>query len=150
MSSPDHGPLLGSLLRVVHQAVLEQVTRWLAASEFSDIQPAHFAAIQPLWDRAEGARLTWLARSARITKQSMSALVDHLEKTRYVERVDDPDDARASLVRLTPRGRAFGRAVRALTRSIETEWGRRIGADRIAQLKSILLELREELTEEVP
>jgi DNA-binding MarR family transcriptional regulator len=147
MSSPDHGPLLGSLLRVVHQAVLEQVARWLAASEFSDIQPAHFAAIQPLWERPEGVRLTSLARSARITKQSMSALVDHLETTRYVERVDDPGDARASLIRLTPRGRAFGRAVRTFTRSVETDWARRIGAARITELKSILLELRETLAE---
>ena len=51
----DHGPLLGSLLRLASQALTERVSRWLASSGFDDIQPAHLAAIQPLWDLPEGA-----------------------------------------------------------------------------------------------
>ena len=42
-----------------------------------------------------------LARRAQITKQSMSELVAHLERHGYVERVPDPDDRRAKLVRAT-------------------------------------------------
>ena len=148
MSSSDQGPLLGSLLRVVHQALSEQVARWLASSEYADIQPAHLAAIQPLWDLPDGARLTALARTARITKQSMSALVDHLETAGYVERVDDPDDARATRVRLTPRGRTLARTIRAFTRSVEADWARRIGARKMAELHTTLLQLRESLADE--
>src|SRR5215831_10439371 len=99
-SKSDRGPLLGSLLRVASQALTEQLVLWLASSGHDDLQPAHLAAIQPLWDLPEGARLTTLARAARITKQSMGALVDHLEATGYVERVADPDDARATRVHL--------------------------------------------------
>lgn len=146
-SKPDHGPLLGSLLRVASQAMTEQLVRWLASSGFDDVQPAHLAAIQPLWDSPEGERLTMLARAARITKQSMSALVDHLETTGYVERVDDPDDARASRVRLTSRGRAFGRAVRAFVRGVEADWAARIGARRIDELRTTLELLRTSLAE---
>jgi DNA-binding MarR family transcriptional regulator len=141
----DRGPLLGSLVRLASQAMTEQHARWLAGSEFSDLQPAHSAAIQPLWDVPQGARLTDLARASRITKQSMGALVDHLEKAGYVERVDDPNDARAALVRLTPRGRAFGRAVRALSRSVEADWARRVGARRIEELRATLELLRTSL-----
>jgi DNA-binding MarR family transcriptional regulator len=82
--------------------------KWLAASPYKDIQPAHASALQPLWQLADGMRPTELAQIARITKQSMGALVDALEEAGYVERVDDPADGRAWRVRLTARGRAFG------------------------------------------
>jgi len=117
--SNHRGPLLGALLRLASQAMTERFNRWIESSEFEGIQPAHSAAIQPLWEAHDGARITALARASRITKQSMSALIADLEAAGYVERVDDPDDARASRVRLTTRGRAYGRAVRAFARSID-------------------------------
>ncbi len=137
-SKPDRSPLLGSLLRLVAQHNTDQLQRWLATSGFDDLQPAHSAAISPLWDAPDGERLTSLARAARITKQSMSALVDHLERTGYVERVPDPDDARAIRVRLTARGRSYGKAVRGFARTIEADWAKRIGADRVEQLRGAL------------
>src|SRR5215470_15799123 len=108
-SASDHTPSLGTLLRLAHAVMIEEYTRWLAGSPYKGIQPAHAAAIQPLWQRPEGVRLTELAQTARITKQSMGALVDSLEHGGYVERVDDPDDARAWRVRLTAKGRQYGR-----------------------------------------
>lgn len=141
----DRGPLLGSLLRLAYQALNEQLVRWLESSGYDDIQPAHLAAIQPLWDLPEGTRLTALARSARITKQSMSALVEHLEKAGYVERMQDPDDARAIRVRLTPRGRTLGRAVRGFVRGVEKDWAERIGPRRFEELRAALELLRASL-----
>jgi len=134
----DRGPTLGSLLRLASQVMTEKHGRWLEASGFGDLQPAHSAVFQPLWDLPEGARLTTLARASRITKQSMSALVDHLEKHGYVERVADADDARASLVRLTARGRAFVRAIRGFAREIEADWAERVGARRVEDLRATL------------
>ena len=141
-SQPRRGPLLGSLLRLTSQAMTERFAHWIASSGYDGIQPAHSAAIQPLWEMAEGARITTLARAARITKQSMSVLVSDLEAGGYVERVADPDDARAVRVRLTARGRAYARAVRAFTLSVEEEWGDCIGHDRIAELCATLELLR--------
>jgi len=120
----------------------DRLTRWIAASGFEGVQPAHSAVIQPLWDLPMGARLTTLARASRITKQSMSALVSDLEAAGYVERVADPDDARASRVRLTARGRSYARAVRAFARGVEADWAERVGAQRIEELRSALEELR--------
>jgi DNA-binding MarR family transcriptional regulator len=119
----------------------QELARWLAESGYADLQPAHSAAIQALWARPEGARLTTLARTARMTKQSMGALVDHLSRTGYVERVEDPEDHRASLVRLTARGRAYAKAVRAFARRVEADWGRRIGDLRLRDLKETLADL---------
>jgi len=139
----DRGPMLGALMRLAYQSLLEQHTRWLAESPFNDLQPAHSAAIQPLWDAPDGERITTLAKSSRITKQSMSALVDHLEKTGYVERVEDPEDARATRVRLTARGRAFGKAIRAFGRDMEANLAAKIGSERVEQLKQILELMRQ-------
>jgi DNA-binding MarR family transcriptional regulator len=141
----DRAPLLGSLLRLASQTMTERLAKWLTDSKYAGIQPAHAAAIQPLWEKPEGARITTLARAARITKQSMSALVSDLEAAGYVERVADADDARATRVRLTAHGRAYSRAVRAFARSIEAEWAERIGHERIAALRATLELLRTEV-----
>src|SRR5689334_11811873 len=133
-AKPDARPGLGSLLRLASQAMTEQLSRWICASGFEGVQPAHSAVIQPLWERPEGARVTALARASRITKQSMSALVSDLESAGYVERVEDPEDARAVRVRLTTQGRAYARAARAFARTVEAEWSDRIGSQRIEEL----------------
>ncbi len=114
----------------------------MADSPFSDLQPAHSAALQALWDEPEGARLTDLAQTARITKQSMSALVDHLERTRYVERIVDPEDGRASLLLLTERGRTFCKQVRGgFGRRLRERLAERVGNRRTEELESTLREL---------
>lgn len=136
--SRDSGPRLGALLRLAYQQATQEMSRQLEESGHGVVQVAHLAVIQPLWDEPEGARLTTLAAAGRMTKQSMSALVDHLERHGYVERGDDPDDARASRIRLTAKGRALAKANRAFIRTLEARWGERVGHDRIEQLRETL------------
>jgi hypothetical protein len=45
-------------------------------------------------------------------------------------------------VRLTARGRAYGKAVRAFALSVEADWSERIGAQRIEELRATLELLR--------
>ena len=52
----------------------------------------------------EGSRLTELAERARMTKQSVGEVATDLEQRGYVERVPDPADGRAKIIRLTERG----------------------------------------------
>jgi DNA-binding MarR family transcriptional regulator len=130
--------MLGALLRMAHAGMVDEYARWLADSAYTGIQPAHAAAIQPLWQRPDGARLTDLAQTARITKQSMGALVDSLEQGGYVERVQDPDDGRATRVRLTARGRSFARDARKFAREVEDRMANRIGKGRLENLRAAL------------
>ena len=144
----ERAPQLAALIRLAAQYAAEQLARWIAESGFDGIQPAHSTVIQPLWEAPAGLRVTALAQTSRITKQSMSALVADLEAAGYVERVEDPDDARAARVRLTARGRSYGRAVRAFARSLEGDWAARIGEKRTEELRATLALLRNSLAAE--
>jgi DNA-binding MarR family transcriptional regulator len=84
-----------------------------------------------------------LAERAQVAKQTATALVDHLERSGYVERVPDPADGRARLVRLTRRGMQVIPVARAEERVIEQEWTQHLGARRMRQLREALVLLRE-------
>src|SRR5215213_3796973 len=85
-----------------------------------------------------GSRLTDLAAQAGITKQSAGFLVDQLERAGYVERVPDPEDGRARLVRVAERGARSVEASRAIVEQVEREWTDHLGERRMIQLQEIL------------
>ena len=127
------------LLRTAFQAFVTALHEHLAGSEFADIGPAHGNVFQFI-DR-DGTRLTELARRAQLTKQAMQELVDYLERHGYVERVPDPHDARAKLVRLTKRGWEVIPVGHAAINEIEPSAKAALGARRYRQLRELLLDL---------
>ena len=62
-----------------------------------DLRAAH-TALFPHLD-LEGVRLTELARRVGVSKQAVGQLVDDLERMGALERVPDPSDGRAKLIR---------------------------------------------------
>ena len=128
--------MIGALLRIPREAALRQVVEGLEAAGFGDVRPAHFTVFQHL--PPEGMRLTDLAEAALLTKQSMGYLVDDLEALGYVQRVPEPGDRRAKLVRLTSRGRQVDDTVRSVIRQVEAEWAARLGEEDYAQLTRLL------------
>ena len=149
MSTParmaDRDPTLGAMFRLIHSALVQEYGAWLADSAYVDVSPAHAAVLQPLWRNPDGERLTTLAEIASITKQSAGALVDHLEETGYVERIPDPDDRRATRIRLTVRGRSYGQDVRRFGRAPEDRLAGRVGERRLKELRATLDLLLESL-----
>ncbi len=133
--------MLGALLRIPFQAIVARIHEGLIATGYADLRPAHFVVFQQM--RPEGVRLTELAERAQITKQSMGFLVDYLEEQGYVERVPDPMDKRAKIIRLTERGKDVERAAREILRGIEADWGRQLGEGRLQQLRDTLRDLVE-------
>jgi DNA-binding MarR family transcriptional regulator len=73
----------------------------------------------------EGTRLTVLAARAGLTHQAIAEVVAEMEARGYVERVADPSDGRARLIRLTDDGREMVRAAIRVIASIERKWLRR-------------------------
>ena len=134
----DRKPTLGSMFRLIHSALVQEYARWLETTEYHDIRPAHAAILQPLWQAPEGERLTTLAATANITKQSAGALVDTLVASGYVERIPDPEDARAIRIRLTARGRRYAGDARRFGRKLEARLAAQLGASRVEQLRGTL------------
>lgn len=82
----------------------------------------------------EGTRITELARRAAMTNAAMTELIDQCEALALVERMPDPADGRARVVRFTPAGLiwldTFGRAVTLA----QSEMAEAIGASAMAVL----------------
>src|SRR5215208_1076893 len=132
---------IGLLLFLPYRAMEARVFEGLAAAGFGDITPAQARVFQRI--APGGSRLTNLAAQAGITKQSAGFLVDQLERTGYVERVPDPADRRATLVRVAERGALSVEASRRIVARVEAEWTAHLGQRRMAQLRSILSDLRQ-------
>lgn len=75
----------------------------------------------------EGTRITDLARRSAMTNAAMTELIGQCEEIGLVERVSDPADRRARIVRFTRDGLrwldAFGVAVAVAQREMEEEIG---------------------------
>jgi DNA-binding MarR family transcriptional regulator len=130
---------LAILLREPFRAGTEVLHRRFAERGHPEIRPPHGNVMQFLDDA--GTRVSVLAERAQITKQSMAELVAHLERLGYVERVPDPSDRRAKLVRATPRGRQLYAIARDVVAEIEADWTKRLGKTKMRQLRELLEEL---------
>lgn len=137
MSRPHTALLMFLSYRRAEQQIMDEV----AGAGYDDITLAQarlMARVGP-----DGTRLTELAAAAQITKQSAGFLVDQLERAGYVERVPDPRDARARLVRLAARGRQVQAVARGAEAIIERDWQRHLGKEQMTALRSALESLRE-------
>ena len=132
---------LGLLLFIPYREMETRIFQRLAAAGYDDITPAQARVFQRI--AAGGSRLTELAEQAGVTKPTAGFLVDQLERAGYVERVPDPTDGRARLVRVAERGRRSVEASRAIVTEIENEWTAHLGERRMAQLRRLLTDLRE-------
>jgi DNA-binding MarR family transcriptional regulator len=130
---------LAILLREPFRAGTEVLHRRFAERGHPEIRPPHGNVMQFLDD--DGTRVSVLAARAQMTKQSMAELVAHLERLGYVERVPDPSDRRAKLVRATSRGRQLYAIAREVVAEIEAQWTRRLGKAKMRQLRELLEEL---------
>ncbi|MCA1823486.1 MAG: MarR family winged helix-turn-helix transcriptional regulator [Mycobacteriales bacterium] len=134
---PD--PNVAILLREPFLAVIAEVLRRLHAAGYDDLRVAHLVVFQHV-DPA-GSRVTDLAAKAQMAKPSMAYLVEHLEQAGYVERVPDPSDGRARLVRFTARGWQQVEDALDIIAGIEAELGVAVGPRRMAALRRTLGDL---------
>ncbi|WP_313811625.1 MarR family transcriptional regulator [Glutamicibacter sp.] len=130
---------LGTLLFIAHRAFEEQIVENLHLQGFDfTLSQGRLAARIAV----KGSRLTDLAASAGITKQSAGYLVSQLEASGLVHRADNPDDARAQLITITEQGRRAQRAAREIEAAIEARWKEQVGEEALAVLREQLEVLR--------
>jgi DNA-binding MarR family transcriptional regulator len=141
VTDPGQRLELGILLFVANRALEQRAFDAVVADGITDItlsQARVAARIAP-----NGSRVSDLAAQARVTKQSAAFLVEQLEASGYVERVPDPTDGRARLVRLTSRADRLVRVANAEVEHVLAEWADHVGEERLRQLHETLRDLRE-------
>jgi DNA-binding MarR family transcriptional regulator len=144
---PRRHPMI-RLLDAAFDAFRAELERRVAETPYNDIRITHgcvFGNIEP-----DGSRLTDLAERAGMTKQSVGEVATELEQRGYLERVPDPNDGRAKIIRLTERGHEAQALGRRLIDEIEQDWADRFGVDRVAALRDAVEAITAEQLEAVP
>jgi DNA-binding MarR family transcriptional regulator len=136
----DGGGLpLPALLTQARDIAVGSLHQRLADEGFAGIRYVHGAVFRFI--DADGSRLTTLAERSGLTKQAIGEVVSELEEYGYVERIADPQDRRAKIIRLTDQGRMAQVAAAEILTDIERRWSRQLGRDRITALRRTLQEV---------
>lgn len=144
----NSGRAMLRLLDAAFEEFRDELVRRIAETPYSDIRPSHGCVFGNI--DADGTRLTELAERAHMTKQSVGEVTTELEQRGYLERVPDPSDGRAKIIRLTDRGRVAQAMGRAVIDEVEREWAERYGAERVAALRETLEAITAEKLAAVP
>jgi len=106
-----------------------------ARDAWEDLVPREYGVLYALSSAPEGLRITELGADVLLTQPGMSRLVARLEARGLVRRVDDPADARACRIKLTPAGAtAQGRVGRTHARHVAEAMTRNLDRAELEQL----------------
>jgi DNA-binding MarR family transcriptional regulator len=131
---------IATLMFIAYRAMDARVIRAMREAGF-DVTATQAHIAQRIAD--DGSRLTDLAEQAQVTKQTASVLVAALERAGLVERVPDPTDGRARLIRFTPAGLVASNHARDVVMGVEREWNDHLGPELAGSLREALTRLRE-------
>jgi DNA-binding MarR family transcriptional regulator len=125
---------LPALLTEVKMAAVRRFLVRIHEEGFDEIREGH-GCVFGFIDVEHGSRLTDLAERAGLTKQAVGEAVAELERLGYLERVPDPNDRRAKIIKLTPRGLEAVVTGRRLFAEIEREWAEEVGEELLERLR---------------
>jgi DNA-binding MarR family transcriptional regulator len=118
--APDLAPLadrLGFWLRLAQQSAFDTFHRAMAPL---GLTPGRLGALLLLEANPE-MRQSALAEALRVKPPNLAVLLAGLENEGLVRRVEDAQNRRANLLRLTPAGRALVKRARAVEAAVEEE-----------------------------
>ncbi|MFI9814949.1 MarR family winged helix-turn-helix transcriptional regulator [Saccharothrix variisporea] len=136
MAEDGFGFELPLLLFAGFRTIIDRLHAELARQGHPDVRPAYGFALQAVGVR--GASASEVGRRLGVSKQAAGKTVDKLEGLGYVERVDDPVDARRKIVRLTPRGLDVLNRSAAIFEELRREWVDTLGAQRVREMEADL------------
>ena len=100
----DHGAIRLWLRMLATNRLVETRTRRLLQERYATTLP-RFDLMAQLERAPKGLKMGELSKRMMVTGGNVTGITDLLEREGLVERVADPNDRRAWLVRLTPAGR---------------------------------------------
>jgi len=114
--------------------LLHEAFRWAG---YGEIRPAHGSILVPLFEE-DGLRMGEMAKRSRLSKQTMTALINVMEDRKLILRRRDPTDARAFRIYLTPRTRRFKAVAEGILREMDELVAVRLTSGRKAQVTAAL------------
>ncbi len=111
----------------------------LVPAGFPGIRNTHFNLLRHL--DAGGTRMSDLASRANLTKPAITGLVGACQALDLVTVEQSSEDARARMVRFSPRGLDLMRQIRQTQVTIEQDLANRLGDEIYGKLRAALLDL---------
>ncbi|MGK5676158.1 MarR family winged helix-turn-helix transcriptional regulator [Micromonospora sp. URMC 106] len=130
------GFLLPLLLLAGFRTLIDDLHAELARQGHPELRPLHGFVLQAVGH--EGTTATELGQRLGISKQAAGKTVDRLVALGYLERADDPRDARRKLVRTTPRGLDGLRRSAVVFDELRQRWAATLGPERVAAMEDDL------------
>ncbi|NLY93408.1 MAG: MarR family transcriptional regulator [Myxococcales bacterium] len=123
----------------------EAVQRLEERTGFAGFRASHATLLHHV--RPEGTRSGDIATALGISKQAVSQLVSELEAMKVVERVPDPTDGRAKLVRFTEPGRRGALEGLVVMAELEREISAALGEGELSAFRDALARIRSGLSQ---
>ncbi|WP_435149555.1 MarR family winged helix-turn-helix transcriptional regulator [Micromonospora aurantiaca (nom. illeg.)] len=137
MATPDRpGFALPLLLLAGFRTLVDDLHAELARQGHPELRPAHGFVLQAIGP--PGTTASDLGQRLGVSKQAAGKTVDRLVALGYLERVDDPADARRRLVRMTAKGRDGLHRSAVIFDELRDRWAATLGADRVAAIEDDL------------
>jgi DNA-binding MarR family transcriptional regulator len=137
---------MADLAQTFHDLVRFETTLWNAIDtrlqEQCGLTLARFETMQVI-GRSGPCRVLDIAEELAIGWGGASKIVDRVETAGHCRRRPNPNDARSSLISLTPRGRALlRRATASFTTELQLRLGARLTPNQLDDLSCALSQLR--------
>ncbi|SCG70095.1 MarR family winged helix-turn-helix transcriptional regulator [Micromonospora halophytica] len=130
------GFLLPLLLLAGFRTLIDDLHAELAGQGHPDLRPVHGFVLQAVG--VDGTTASELGQRLGVSKQAAGKTVDRLVALGYLERVDDPADARRKLVRMTEKGVDGLRRSAVLFDALRKRWAATLGEERVAAMEDDL------------
>ncbi|MEH0823078.1 MULTISPECIES: MarR family winged helix-turn-helix transcriptional regulator [Micromonospora] len=137
MATPDRpGFALPLLLLAGFRTLIDDLHAELARQGHPELRPAHGFVLQAVGPA--GTTASDLGQRLGVSKQAAGKTVDRMVALGYLERVDDPADARRKLVRTTAKGRDGLHRSAVVFDELRDRWAATLGAERVAAIEDDL------------
>ncbi|MGC5017243.1 MarR family winged helix-turn-helix transcriptional regulator [Micromonospora sp. DT47] len=139
MATPDPGRpgfALPLLLLAGFRTLIDDLHAELARQGHPELRPVHGFVLQAVG--TEGTTASELGQRLGVSKQAAGKTVDRLVALGYLERADDPADARRKLVRLTDKGLDGLRRSAVVFDRLRERWTAILGEERVAAMEDDL------------
>ncbi|MEH1169621.1 MarR family winged helix-turn-helix transcriptional regulator [Micromonospora sp. CPCC 205539] len=130
------GYQLPLLLLAGFRTLIDDLHAELARQGHPELRPLHGFALQAVG--ADGTTATELGQRLGISKQAAGKTIDRLVAIGYLDRANDPRDARRRLVTMTPRGVDGLRRSAEIFDQLRERWAETLGPERVDALEDDL------------